>query len=248
MSLQLYPFSTPNLTIIDGPGDVTGLLNVEILASRSALDVLKTSLTPTQMVDILKPATIEADSFWRDLVFQSQGTAMIPADIHISLTSPRMNVSSFLEWYNANGGSPEVFGRAHPENYWAQTTTNPDGTTLRLDAIEGFDGHVTRFDMPTFGPPDRAQFPFLRPMPEYPIQVGGPLELLDGTLWGVSHTSFKEPDDAEGVELFTTTWLPSKSSEALVLDIRRHTMLDWVNWLVEGSEAVGGSGNRVARR
>ena len=106
---------------------------------------------------------------------------------------------------------------ANPEHYVKQTKAISAGV-VESTILEGWGGLTTYFDIPTFGPPDHAKYPFLRSLPDYPVQGAGPKVLKDGSgeEFGVLHIAMRDTmaktrradySTAEkGLEIYATVW------------------------------------------
>ena len=102
---------------------------------------------------------------------------------------------------------------------------------------------TTHFDIQNFTAPDHTKYPFLRQLPDYPIQAAGPKVLKDGTTFGVLHLAIKDVNDAwfgNGFEVFSTIWYQSGVTEEHIEAEREHVINEIINLSIYASKDIKG--------
>jgi hypothetical protein len=221
-----------NITIA-GPVLPGTFQTFESAATTRALLNLKATIPPSQMYALLAAEIAHANAAWAGIIASSAPGVWVPARTHVAVPAPNLTVAAFLAWFGADTGDPLKLLRAHPEHY-AESLSAGDAPGVQAARIlEAWGSLVTAFRLPAYGAPDRARWPFLAPLPDYPAQAAGEAVLEDGrgTVFAVVHNSFKDMEGG-GVEAELTGWMPSSTPEEVLEGLREHQAVEWGNWLV----------------
>ncbi|KAI0894964.1 hypothetical protein F4806DRAFT_471257 [Annulohypoxylon nitens] len=202
---------------------------------------LKQSLGSEKLKTILLPDAADADKFWNDAIDKSHNNSWVSADARAVVFLPNVTYLSFATWY-ASANADKANLAAEPEHYVKETVAN--GTQLSSKILEGWGGVTTNFTIPNFGTPDRVKDPFLRPLPEFPIQQAGDKNLRDGTRFGVLHIAVRPVNGsdygqpADGFELYSTVWYQDGVSDDHLDLERRHMVVEIVNLTLQAQKDI----------
>ncbi|KAK6855590.1 hypothetical protein PG995_007741 [Apiospora arundinis] len=211
-----------NLTVPETTADLPHAL--------AQLKTTKDNLGPDGLVSLFKQDISDADKYWHDAIANSDGTTWKPTDGHCICYIPSLSAASFGLW-STSPAADAVNNDANPEHYIKKTTTGANGLP-KSNILEGWGGVTTHFDIMNFTAPDHTKYPFLRQLPDYPIQAAGPKVLKDGTTFGVLHLAVKDVNDAKygkGFEVFSTIWYQSGVTEEHIEAEREHMINEIVN-------------------
>lgn len=187
----------------------------DLPAAKAKLHDLKASTGADGMSSLFQPDIAIADTFWHDIAGNSTGK-WIPTDAHGIAYIPNLSALVFGAW-SLSPFADAANNDANPEHYIKETKPLSPGV-VESTILEGWGGLTTYFDIPTFGPPDHAKYPFLRALPDYPVQGAGPKVLKDGSgeEFGVLHIAMRDaetksrrrnyPTTEKGVEIYATVW------------------------------------------
>jgi len=217
-----------------GPNVLLPKIEYEMSAARTALRLLKESLGSDGLIQTLQPEIKKADTFWKDAIAKSSGT-WVPADGRAVAFLPNITAARFAYWSQSDLAD-KANHAANPEHYVKRTKKNPDGT-LVSEILEGWGGVTTHFTIPNYGTPDRTKYPFLRELPEFPIQfqAAGDKVLMDGTIFGVLHISVRDVPGApyeqsqNGIEVFASVWYGDGVKDEHLEDERTHITTEIIN-------------------
>ncbi|KAI1101078.1 hypothetical protein F4804DRAFT_317073 [Jackrogersella minutella] len=201
---------------------------------------LKKSLGTEMLKELLAPDTDDADSFWLRVINNSSDS-WVSADARGVAFLPNVSYLQFAAWY-ASPNADAANLAANPEHYVKETVTTSTGLSSKI--LEGWGGVTTNFTIPNFGTPDRGKDPFLRPLPEFPIQEAGDKNLRDGTRFGVLHISLRpvsgkdygQPID--GFEVYSTVWYQDGVSDDHLDQERRHMVIEIVNLTLQAQKDI----------
>ncbi|KAI2463268.1 hypothetical protein F4781DRAFT_417172 [Annulohypoxylon bovei var. microspora] len=206
---------------------------------------LKQSLGTEKLKQLLQPDMDDADNFWRQAIGSSHNNTWVSADARGVAFLPNVSYLQFATWYaSANADAANL--AAEPEHYVKETVTN--GTELSSKILEGWGGVTTNFTIPNFGKPDRDKDPFLRPLPEFPIQQAGDKDLRDGTRFGVLHISVRPVSGQDygqpinGFEIYSTVWYQDGVSDDHLDQERRHMVVEIVNLTLQAQKDIASGG------
>ncbi|KAL7628824.1 hypothetical protein AAE478_000339 [Parahypoxylon ruwenzoriense] len=205
---------------------------------------LKQSLGPDRLKELLEPDVDEADLIWHDVVRNSTNStdSWVSADARGVAFLPNVTYLQFASWY-ASPNADAANLAANPEHYAKDTVATGTGE-LSSKILEGWGGVTTNFTIPSFGPPDRAKHPFLRPLPEFPIQQAGDKVLSDGTTFGVLHIALRPVSGAgygqshDGFEVYSTVWYPDGATDEFLDKERRHMVIEIVNLTLQAQKDI----------
>ncbi|KAI1088461.1 hypothetical protein F5B19DRAFT_485943 [Rostrohypoxylon terebratum] len=189
---------------------------------------LKQSLGSEKPRTMLLPDAADADKFWKYAIDKSHNNSWVSADARTVIFLPNVTYLSFASWYaSSNAGKANL--ATEPEHYVKET---------------GWGGVTTNFTIPNFDTPDRAKDPFLRPLPEFPIQQAGDKNLRDGTRFGVLHVAVRpvngsdygQPSD--GFEVYSTVWYQDGVNGDQLDQERRHMVVEVVNLTLQAQKDI----------
>ncbi|KAI1462028.1 hypothetical protein F4805DRAFT_453259 [Annulohypoxylon moriforme] len=209
---------------------------------------LKQCLGSEKLEELLAPDMDDADKFWKDAIAKSNNNSWVSADTGGVAFLPNVTYLQFAAWYaSANADAANL--AAEPEHYVKETVQTGSGLASKI--LEGWGGVTTNFTIPNFGKPDHDKDPFLRPMPEYPVQQAGDKVLRDGTRFGVLHISVRpvsgkdygQPSD--GFEVYATIWYQDGVTDDHLDQERRHMVVEIVNLTLQAQKDIA-SGNFTA--
>ncbi|KAI0175731.1 hypothetical protein GGR52DRAFT_326914 [Hypoxylon sp. FL1284] len=192
---------------------------------------LKKYLGTDKLKEMLKPDTTDADMKWHAIIADS-GDGWKPADGHGVVFLPNVSASTYALWY-ASPNADAANLAANPEHYAKDTVQTATGLASQI--LEGWDGVTTNFTIPNFGAPNRTADPFLRPLPDFPIQQAGDKVLRDGTRFGVLHLALRDAKGADygqpidGFELYATVWYQDGIPDRYLEQEARHMVIEIVN-------------------
>ncbi|KAI0890377.1 uncharacterized protein GGS22DRAFT_150728 [Annulohypoxylon maeteangense] len=202
---------------------------------------LKQTLGTEKLKKMLEPDMDEADEFWNSAIDKSHNNSWVSADARGVAFLPNVTYLQFAQWYaSANADAANL--AAEPEHYAKDTVAN--GSELSSKILEGWGGVTTNFTIPNFGAPDRNKDPFLRPLPEFPIQQAGDKNLRDGTRFGVLHISVRPVSGKDygqsfdGFEVYSTVWYQDGVSDDHLDQERRHMVVEIVNLTLQSQEDI----------
>ncbi|KAI1209941.1 uncharacterized protein F4807DRAFT_78816 [Annulohypoxylon truncatum] len=202
---------------------------------------LKQSLGSEKLKKLLEPDMADADEFWEEAINRSHNNTWVSADARGVAFLPNVTYVQFATWY-ASANADKANLAAEPEHYVKETVVN--GSELSSKILEGWGGVTTNFTIPNFGTPDRNKDPFLRPLPEFPIQQAGDKDLRDGTRFGVLHISVRPVSGKDygqsfdGFEVYSTVWYQDGVSDDNLDQERRHMVVEIVNLTLQAQKDI----------
>ncbi|KAK8101847.1 hypothetical protein PG999_012221 [Apiospora kogelbergensis] len=220
-----------NLTVPETTADLPAAL--------AQLHTTKANLGPDGLLALFKQDIADADEYWHDAIADSDGTTWKPTDGHCICYIPSLSAASFGLW-STSPAADAANNDVNPEHYIKQTSTGSNGLPTS-NILEGWGGVTTHFDIMNFTAPDHTKYPFLRTLPDYPVQAAGPKVLKDGTTFGVLHLAVKDVNDAKygkGFEVFSTIWYQSGVTEEHIEAEREHMINEIINLSIIASKDV----------
>ncbi|KAF2703382.1 hypothetical protein K504DRAFT_363394, partial [Pleomassaria siparia CBS 279.74] len=218
--------------IKSGPTTLLPKIEYEMASAKTALKLLKDNIGPDGLIAALKPEIEKADTFWHDVIDRSTGS-WVPADGRAAAFLPNITAARFAAWSQSPLADASN-NAANPEHYVKRTEFFANGTGYS-EILEGWGGVTTHFTIPNYGNPDRVNNPFLRELPEFPIQAAGDKVLLDGTRFGVLHISVRDIKGADygqpidGIEIFASVWYGDGVADSHLEDERTHITTEIIN-------------------
>lgn len=224
-----------------GPKALLPKIEYEMSAARTALSFLKDNLGPDGLIQTLQPEIKKADAFWKEVNAQSSGS-WVPADGRAVAFLPNITAARFAYWTQLDLAD-KANNAANPEHYVKRTKKNADGT-LESEILEGWGGVTTHFTIPKYGTPDRKKYPFLRELPEFPLQfqAAGDKVLMDGTVFGVLHISVRDipggpyGQSHDGIEVFASVWYGDGVKDEHLEDERTHITTEIINLTMQAQK------------
>ncbi|KAI1764548.1 hypothetical protein GGR53DRAFT_493399 [Hypoxylon sp. FL1150] len=210
----------------------------------TAILQLKQYLGTDKLKELLEPDTEEADQIWHGIINKS-GDGWKPSDARGVIFLPNVSAATFAAWY-ASPNADAANLAANPEHYVKETVTTSTGLASQI--LEGWNGLTMNFTIPNFGAPNRTADPFLRPLPDFPIQQAGDKVLRDGTRYGVLHISLRDVNGSDygqpinGFEVYATVWSQDGIPDDYVEQESRHEIVEIVNLTLQCKKDVD-SGN-----
>ncbi|KAI2633655.1 hypothetical protein GGS26DRAFT_554212 [Hypomontagnella submonticulosa] len=209
----------------------------------AAILKLKQTLGSEKLKKLLQPDTADADNHWHEVINNS-GDGWVSADARAVVFLPNVSYLSFAAWY-ASPSADAANLAANPEHYIKVTETTSTGLSAKI--LEGWGGVTTNFTIPNFGVPDRNKDPFLRPLPEFPVQQAGDKVLRDGARFGVLHLSLRPVAGADygspfdGFEIYSTVWYQDAAKDEQLDLERRHMVIEIVNLTLQAQKDIAGA-------
>ncbi|KAI8965846.1 hypothetical protein F5Y11DRAFT_258381 [Daldinia sp. FL1419] len=206
----------------------------------TAILKLKQDLGTDKLKNLLAPDQDDADKFWHDAIDKS-GSGWVSADARGVAFLPNVSFSAFAAWYSSPNADAANLA-ANPEHYDKETVTTSTGLSSHI--LEGWGGVTTNFTIPNFGKPDLDKDPFLRPLPEFPVQQAGDKVLRDGTRFGVLHISLRPVKGADygqpfdGFEVYSTVWYQDGTQDDHLEQERRHMVIEIVNLTLQAQKDI----------
>ncbi|KAI6088846.1 hypothetical protein F4821DRAFT_233121 [Hypoxylon rubiginosum] len=197
----------------------------------SAILQLKQYLGTERLKELLTPDTTESDLIWHQIIDDS-GDGWKSADSRGVVFLPNVSAVTFAAWY-ASPNADAANLAANPEHYVKETVTTPTGLASQI--LEGWNGLTINFTIPNFSAPNRTADPFLRPLPDFPIQQAGDKVLRDGTRYGVLHISLRDVKGSDynepinGFEIYASVWSQDAIPDDYVEAESRHEIIEIVN-------------------
>jgi hypothetical protein len=222
--------------VSSGPAREAKFAEYWLPTSQTALSKLKALLGPQGIKDLLKPEIAKGDEFWHDVVARSTGSSHKAAEGRTVAFLPNVSASTFVRWFSSPLADA-ANNDANAEHYFKQTVADPSTGTLRSEIIEGWGGVTTHFTVPNFGPADRARYPMLRDLPDFPVQFAGDKTLMDGTVFGVLHIAvrdvkpgeYPDRDPGSGIEVYAAVWYGDASDDDHLEAEREHMIIEEIN-------------------
>ncbi|KAF2800202.1 hypothetical protein K505DRAFT_383243 [Melanomma pulvis-pyrius CBS 109.77] len=227
--------------IKSGPNVLLPKIQYEMKFAHTALSILKTSIGPDGLIAALQPEIKKADTFWHDVIDSSTGS-WVPADGRGIAFLPNLTAIRFAAW-SQSPLADAANNDANPEHYVKRTIALANGT-LESEIVEGWGGVTTHFTIPNYGTPDRVKNPFLRELPEFPIQAAGDKVLMDGTIFGVLHISVRDVKGADygqehdGVEIYASVWYGDGVADAHLEEEREHITVEITNLALQAQKDI----------
>jgi hypothetical protein len=227
--------------IKSGPKNLRPKIEYEMPSAWEALNQLKDNLGPEGLIKTLQPEIKKADEFWKDAIAKSSGEWIDASGRGIAFL-PNLTAIRFAAW-SQSPLADAANNQANPEHYLKRTQQLENGT-LVSEILEGWGGVTTHFRIPNYGTPDRKRHPFLRELPEFPIQAAGDKVLLDGTLFGVLHISVRDVKGADygqkydGVEIYASVWYGDGVTDAHLEDERTHITNEIINLSLQAQKDI----------
>ncbi|KAG4218656.1 hypothetical protein PC116_g32864, partial [Phytophthora cactorum] len=165
----------------------------------------------------------------------------VPDDARGVVFLPNVSFAQCAAWY-ASPNADAANLAANPEDYSKETVTTPTGLSSKI--LEGWGGVTTNFTIPNFGVPDLVKYPFLRPLPEFPVQQAGDKVLRDGTTFGVLHIALRPVKGADygqpidGFEVASTVWYQDGAEDDHLEQERRHMVIEIVNLTLQAQKDI----------
>ena len=187
----------------------------DLPAAKIKLHDLKASTDADGLTNLFKTDISVADAFWHDVASNSTGK-WVPIDAQVIAYIPNLSALVFDAW-SLSPFADAANNDGNPEHYFKHTKALSPGV-VQSTILEGWGGLTTYFDIPTFGAPNHATYPFLRALPDYPVQGAGPKVLKDGSgeEFGVLHLAMRDteakvrrrdyPTAEKGLEIYATIW------------------------------------------
>ncbi|KAK8017365.1 hypothetical protein PG993_013691 [Apiospora rasikravindrae] len=213
----------------------------DLPAALAQLHTTKANLGPDGLVQLLQPDIADGNTFWHDVIANSDGVNWKPTEAQCICYIPSLSAFTFGSWATSPAADA-VNDDANPEHYLKQTSTGPNGLP-QSTVLEGWGGVRTYFDIQNFTTPDRVKYPFLRQLTDFPIQAAGPKVLKDGTgtTYGVLHIAVKDVDDTQygkGFEVYSAVWYESAISDDHIEAESEHMVNEIVNLSLFASKSV----------
>ncbi|XXG94136.1 hypothetical protein Hte_000388 [Hypoxylon texense] len=206
---------------------------------------LKEWLGTDKLKELLEPDADEADSSWHKIIKDS-GNGWKSSDARGVMFLPNVTAEVFGLWYlSPNADAANL--AANPEHY-AKDTVETSMSNYASQILEGWNGVTTNFTIPNFSTPNRTADPFLRPLPDFPIQQAGDKVLRDGTRFGVLHISVRDVEGSDyhqpinGFEVYASVWYQDGVPEDYLEQESRHEVIEIVNLSLQCQKDVA-SGN-----
>ncbi|KAI2615674.1 hypothetical protein GGR54DRAFT_263837 [Hypoxylon sp. NC1633] len=201
---------------------------------------LKQSLGPEKLKDLLSPDEDAADAHWHEII-DASGDGWVLAEARGVIFLPKVNFLTFAAW-EASPNADAANLAANPEHYIKETETTATGLASKI--LEGWGGVTTNFTIPNFSVPDRLKDPFLKLLPEFPIQQAGDKVLRDGTRFGVLHIALRPVSGADygqsqdGFEIYSAVWYQDGAKDEYLEQERRHMVIEIVNLSLQAEKDV----------
>ncbi|KAK8041489.1 hypothetical protein PG994_014496 [Apiospora phragmitis] len=213
----------------------------DLPATESALHTTKANLGPDGLLKLLQPDIADGNKYWHDVIAKSDGVNWKPSNSQTVCFIPSLSAVTFGLWATS-AAVDSVNDDVNPEHYIKQTSTGSNGLP-QSTVLEGWGGVVTYFDIQNFTAPDHKKYPFLRQLPDYPVQAAGPKVLKDGTdtAFGVLHIAVKDVQDAEygeGFEAHSTIWYPSGATADHLEAESEHMVNEVINLAIDASKTL----------
>ncbi|KAI1774090.1 hypothetical protein F4818DRAFT_92804 [Hypoxylon cercidicola] len=192
---------------------------------------LKQYLGTDKLKELLEPDVDLADRNWHDIIKDS-GDGWKSSDARGVIFLPNVTAEVFGTWYGTAKADAANLA-ANPEHYAKDTVQTSTGLASRI--LEGWNGVTTNFTIPNFGAPNRTADPFLRQLPDFPIQQAGDKVLRDGTRFGVLHISLRNVNGSDygqlsqGFEVYASVWYQDGVPEDYLEQESRHEVIEIVN-------------------
>lgn len=203
--------------------------------AKIAMSLLKGRLGPDGLISLLQPDIEDANAFWHNVINNSTTDGWKPADGQAIAFLPNVTAARFALW-SQSPLADAVYTDLNPEHYVKRTEEVSPGV-LQAEVLEGWGGITTYFTISNYGTPDREEHPFLRELPDFPIQAAGDKVLRDGTdaLYGVLHISVRDVDGAEygqpynGIHVWATVWCPDARDDWQMEAEQEHMVVEIIN-------------------
>ncbi len=245
-----------NVQFVNGPTEEGTVQVFELIAARRAIKKLKSLISQEDLKTLLAADIAAGDDAWHTILDDSQDDDSDPnpgdrvlAEVHFTAipwdcpTTPAVNFTSlnFAAWF-ANSAFFHVqnLWDGHPEHYGIIITANND-TTLGAELIEPWgplltNSKVPRFTPVTGQPGGGVKMPWMKAMPDFPIQMVGDETLTDGSgdVVGKMHYSWKDLAKGTGtcgVEAVLDMWMPSGTPEDVAEGMRQHLAVEYNRWV-----------------
>ncbi len=206
---------------------------LELKQARRALALLKNSIGPEKILEILGTHLEDGDAFWHEALKTSNGT-LVPATVEFKVNG--MSARQFSEWFKGALSVQEKLISANPEHYrivWnVAPSAAPDGFGT-LSVTEALGGVLTKFDI-KFGGAELAYLPL---DPAFPQHVLGSVMLEDGSEIGRLMHQFRDCDG--GMIARLCVLLPEGVSEDVLANHREHLIVEWANWFENAAADLG---------
>lgn len=217
--------------------------NVE--ACKAELLAMKENLGSDGLLNLLQADIASADTFWHKVKDDSSATGWAPVDGRAVTFLPNVTAYGFASWSQSPFADKANLA-ANAEHYIKRTKALGSGK-LESEILEGWGGVTTHFTIPNYGVPDRKTHPFLRALPQFPIQAAGDKVLMDGSneTFGVLHISVRDVDgknygeaDKRGIEIFASVWYHDGVSEEHLEAERQHVIIEIVNLSLQAQHDI----------
>ncbi|KAI4868663.1 hypothetical protein F4820DRAFT_409178 [Hypoxylon rubiginosum] len=205
---------------------------------------LKEYLGSDKLKELLEPDVDQADANWYDII-KASGDGWNSSDARGVIFLPNVSAQVFGLWY-ASPNADAANLAANPEHYAKDTVQTSTGLASRI--LEGWHGITTNFTIPNFTTPNRTADPFLRPLPDFPIQQAGDKVLRDGTRFGMLHISLRDVNGSDygqpnnGFEIYASVWYQDGVPEEYLEQESRHEVIEIVNLTLQCQKDIE-SGN-----
>lgn len=204
---------------------------------------LKAEFDADGLVELLAPDIAAADAFWQDVIRNSTPGSWVPADARGTAFLPNLTALAFAAW-SESPLADKVNNDVNGEHYFKRTVTKRRGT-LASEILEGWGGVTTLFTIPDYTtPPNRVQFPFLRLLPEFPVQAAGSKVLEDHSedpLFGVLHISVRDivgEAGEHGIEIYSTVWYGDDAEDSFLEAERQHMVTEIIKLSIKAQRDV----------
>ena len=163
----------------------------------------------------------------------------VPTDGRVAAFLPNVTATRFALWSQSTFAD-RANNAANAEHYIKRTKQVAPGK-LESEVLEGWGGVTTYFSILNYGTPDRTKYPFLRELPEFPIQAAGEKVLRDGTgaIFGILHISVRDVKGEDfgtsgpGHEIYATVWYGDGVQDDHIELERQHIVIEIINLSIQ---------------
>lgn len=207
-----------------------------------AIYKLKDTLGSGRLRELLAPDADEADIHWKDIVASSTGESFNAAEGRAVAFLPNVNAAAFGVWSQSERADA-YNNNANAEHYYRHTTMTNGSAGAEI--LEGWGGVTTNFTIQDFGVPDRVRWPYLRELPEFPLQFAGAKVLRGDVEFGVLHLALRDVvdgtpygQDTSGIEVYASVWYGDGSDDEALEKEREHMIIEIVNLTLKCQEEI----------
>ncbi|MED2867064.1 hypothetical protein P4263_15715 [Bacillus thuringiensis] len=199
----------------------------ELMASRRALQNLKSLISPEQMKELLQGQLDESAKLIKEYLEKSNGEFK---KCFVKVEVEGITATDYFKWQYGKMGktitgteeerrdiAKNVVFPAHPEHYIMLSS----GVVETLGGLPT-SASVVRLDK-------SPQFVLDEVNSDYPHKSYAGVQLEDGTMWGYGLSEFR--DTATGAEMRLNIWWPAACSQIFFDDHARHFSVEYRNFL-----------------